>query len=275
MDLYKDMLRKVLIRGLPSENRTGTGTISRFGMQTRFNLDQRAFPLVTGKFTSIKITAVELMWFLRADQDEPGSIDFLHDHGVKIWDEWALPDGSFGPIYGVQWRSWPRSAHGSGTVAGYIDQLNTVIKQIKRNPDSRRLIVTAWNPAQIDQMVLPPCHMMFQFSVKNGKLSTHVYQRSADMFLGVPYNIASYSLLTHIIANICELKLGELIWTGGDCHIYKNHIDQVSEYLKRPTHALPHLRLKRKLQRLEDFSLDDIELKNYAHEKPIKAPIAV
>ena len=274
MQKYKDMLRYVLDNGVRTEDRTGTGTISTFGLQTRFNL-QEGFPLVTGKFTSMKITAAELLWFIRGDQDEKGSIDFLHEHGVKIWDEWVRPDGSFGPIYGVQWRFWPTCKQYSIHPTYSIDQLSEAIQQIKKNPNSRRIIVNAWNPGEIEDMALPPCHMMYQFSVKEGKLSTLLYQRSADMFLGVPYNIASYSLLTHVVANICDLEVGDFIWTGGDCHIYQNHILQTEEYLRRPTHELPKLELARKIRNIDDFCLEDVKLTGYKYEKKIPAPIAV
>jgi len=239
---YEDFMRHVHTTGVFKADRTGTGTRSVFGHQMRFDLSE-GFPLVTTKKVHLKSIIVELLWFLRGDDN----IAYLKEHGVSIWDEWAKADGSLGPVYGVQWRNWPKP---DGT---HVDQISDVVKQLKQNPDSRRIIVSAWNPGLIDQMALPPCHAFFQFYVApatveggKGKLSCQLYQRSADIFLGVPFNIASYALLTHMLAQQCDLDVGDFIWTGGDCHIYSNHTEQVELQLSRQPHPYPVLNIKRK-----------------------------
>lgn len=264
MRAYLDLLNHIMTHGTEKSDRTGTGTRSIFGHQMRFDL-QKGFPLVTTKKVHTRSIIVELLWFLRGDTN----IQFLHDHNVSIWDEWADKNGDLGPVYGKQWRSWA-TPNGES-----IDQLARVIQDIRENPDSRRHIISAWNVADIDKMALPPCHAFFQFYVANGKLSCQSYQRSADMFLGVPFNIASYALLTHIIAAQCDLNVGEFIWTGGDCHIYNNHVDQVQEQLKRDPLPLPTLHIKRKPASVAEYNLDDFEIVNYQSHPGIKAPIAV
>lgn len=264
MQVYLDLLKYIMENGTKKTDRTGTGTLSSFGHQMRFDL-RKGFPLVTTKKVHIRSIIVELLWFLRGDTN----IQFLHDHKVTIWDEWADEKGDLGPVYGKQWRSWP-------TPDGqHIDQLTKVIHEIKTNPDSRRLIVSAWNVAELDKMALPPCHALFQFYVANGCLSCQLYQRSADMFLGVPFNIASYALLTHIIAEQCELAVGEFIWTGGDCHIYQNHQDQVNLQLHREPMPLPTLKIRRTPTLISDYELEDFEILSYESHPGIKAPIAV
>ncbi len=260
---YEDLLRLVLETGTPKADRTGTGTRSLFGHQMRFDLAQ-GFPLVTTKKVHLKSIVYELLWFLRGDSN----VRWLQDHGVSIWDEWADADGELGPVYGVQWRSWP-------TPSGeHIDQISQVIDTIRNNPDSRRMIVSAWNVADLDDMALMPCHAFFQFYVADGKLSCQLYQRSADLFLGVPFNIASYALLTHMVAQQTGLEVGEFIWTGGDCHIYDNHIEQVTEQLGREAFEYPTLKLNRR-DSLFDYEFEDVEIVGYRHHPGIKAPVAV
>ena len=261
---YEDLLREVLESGSPKSDRTGTGTRSLFGKQIRFDLSQ-GFPLITTKRVHIRSLVVELLWFLRGDTN----VGYLHEHDVTIWDEWADDDGDLGPVYGAQWRSWPAPD------GGVIDQISDVVEQIRTNPDSRRLIVSAWNPADIPKMALAPCHALFQFEVHDGTLSCQLYQRSADMFLGVPFNIASYALLTHMIAQQTDLEVGDFIWTGGDCHIYDNHHEQVTRQLAREPFPYPTLRITRRPESLFDYELEDFEIEGYQHHKGIKAPVAV
>ncbi|MGA4577861.1 thymidylate synthase [Limisphaera sp. VF-2] len=264
MKQYLDLLQYVLEHGRYKADRTGTGTYSVFGAQIRFRLDD-GFPLVTTKKIHFKSVVYELLWFLRGDTN----VRWLQQHGVTIWDEWAGPDGDLGRIYGAQWRDW-RTADGRS-----IDQLARVVEEIRRNPDSRRLIVTAWNPGELDQMALPPCHTLFQFYVLDGRLSCQLYQRSADIFLGVPFNIASYSLLTLMVAQICDLQPGEFIHTFGDLHLYANHVEQARLQLSRTPRPLPTVRLNPAVRRLEDFRYEDIELIGYDPWPAIKAPVAV
>ncbi|MGB2942764.1 MAG: thymidylate synthase [Candidatus Macondimonas sp.] len=264
MQVYLDLLRHVLTTGQRKADRTGTGTLSVFGHQMRFDL-QAGFPLVTTKRVHFKSVAHELLWFIRGDTNTR----YLRENGVTIWDEWADANGELGPVYGKQWRSWPAPDGRS------IDQLAQVIAQIKANPDSRRHIVSAWNVADLPAMALAPCHCLFQFHVADGKLSCQLYQRSADLFLGVPFNIASYALLTHMVAQVTDLEPGDFIWTGGDCHLYLNHLDQVREQLSRAPFPLPTLRLNPAVTRIDDFVFEDIELLDYQHHPAIKAPVAV
>ncbi len=264
MKEYHDLLRLVLKKGKPKQDRTGVGTISYFGAQARFDLTER-FPLLTTKRVHFKSVAYELLWFLRGETNTK----FLTEHGVTIWDEWADENGDLGRIYGAQWCDW-KTPDGRS-----INQLEHVIADIRKNPDSRRLIVTAWNPGEIEEMKLPPCHAMFQFYVHDGKLSCQLYQRSADLFLGVPFNIASYALLTRMVAAICGLDAGEFIHTFGDIHIYRNHLDQVREQLARTPRPLPLLNFKRIPSRLEEFEYENLELVGYDPYPTIKAPIAV
>ncbi len=264
MQPYLELMRDILDNGTPKTDRTGTGTLSVFGRQMRFNL-REGFPLVTTKKLHIRSIIVELLWFLRGDTN----IKFLHDHNVTIWDEWADANGNLGPVYGYQWRSWPAYDGRS------IDQISQVIEQIRTYPDSRRHIVTAWNPADVDKMALPPCHALFQFYVANGRLSCQLYQRSADFFLGVPFNIASYALLTHMVAQQTGYEAGEFIWTGGDVHLYTNHIEQARLQLSRKPYPLPQLRIVRKPDTIFDYRLEDFEILNYQAHPAIKAPIAV
>jgi thymidylate synthase len=260
---YEDLLKLVMETGTPKADRTGTGTRSIFGHQMRFDLAD-GFPLVTTKKVHLKSIVNELLWFLRGDSN----IAWLHEHGVKIWDEWADENGELGPVYGVQWRSWP-------TPSGeHIDQITQTVETLRSNPDSRRIIVSAWNVADIPQMALAPCHAFFQFYVADGKLSCQLYQRSADMFLGVPFNIASYALLTHMMAQQAGLDVGEFIWTGGDCHVYDNHIDQVTEQLSRTPLDLPTLKLNKR-DSIFDYTFEDVEILGYQHHPAIKAPVAV
>jgi thymidylate synthase len=261
---YEDLLRDVLANGLHRPDRTGTGTRSVFGRQIRFDLSQ-GFPLITTKRVHFKSVALELLWFLRGD----GNVRWLQERGVTIWDEWADAEGDLGPVYGVQWRSWPTPD------GGHIDQLAQVIEQIRTNPDSRRHIVSAWNPADIPDMALPPCHLLFQFYVADGKLSCQLYQRSADLFLGVPFNIASYALLTHLVAAQTGLEVGDFVWTGGDCHIYDNHVDQVNEQLSRDPFPLPTITLTGKRSSISDIEYDDIVLNDYRHHPAIRGAVAV
>lgn len=261
---YEDLLRDILAHGTAKSDRTGTGTRSVFGRQMRFDLSE-SFPLITTKRVHFKSVALELLWFLRGDSN----VRWLQERGVTIWDEWADDDGELGPVYGVQWRSWPTPD------GGQIDQIAKLIDGLKNNPDSRRHIVTAWNPAEVENMALPPCHAMFQFYAADGKLSCQLYQRSADTFLGVPFNIASYALLTLMVAQQVGLEPGEFVWTGGDVHIYDNHLDQVTEQLSRSPFPYPKLRLRRKPASIFDYELDDFEVLDYQHHPGIKAPIAV
>ncbi len=264
MQQYEDFMRHVYENGVEKTDRTGTGTRSVFAYQMRFDLSQ-GFPMVTTKKLHTKSIFIELLWFLRGDSN----VKWLQERGVSIWDEWADQDGNLGPIYGVQWRSWP-------TPDGeHIDQISQVVEQIKNNPDSRRLIVSAWNVGEISKMKLPPCHAFFQFYVADGKLSCQLYQRSADIFLGVPFNIASYALLTHMVAQQCGLEVGDFIWTGGDCHLYSNHLEQVQEQLSRQPYPYPKLVIKRKPESLFDYEYEDFEIQDYQHHPHIKAPVAV
>ena len=264
MQAYHDLLTHVMANGAIKTDRTGTGTRSVFGAQMRFDL-AAGFPLVTTKKVHWKSVVHELLWFLKGETN----IAYLKEHKVGIWDEWADADGELGPVYGKQWRSW---AAPDGTV---IDQVSDVIAQIRKNPDSRRLIVSAWNVADLPQMALMPCHALFQFYVADDKLSCQLYQRSADLFLGVPFNIASYALLTQMIAHACDLGLGDFVWTGGDCHIYSNHVDQVAEQLSRDHRALPTVRLNPEVRDVLAFRYEDIELVGYDPHPAIKAPVAV
>ena len=261
---YEDLLREVLETGHAKGDRTGTGTRSLFGKQIRYDLSQ-GFPLVTTKRVHTRSIIVELLWFLRGDTN----IGYLHEHDVTIWDEWADENGDLGPVYGAQWRSWPTPD------GGVIDQITDVVEQIRINPDSRRLIVSAWNPADIPQMALAPCHALFQFEVHDGKLSCQLYQRSADLFLGVPFNIASFALLTHMVAQQTGLEVGDFVWTGGDCHIYDNHIEQVERQLSREPYPYPDLRLNRRPDSILEYEPEDIEIVGYQHHSGIKAPVAV
>tara|TARA_R110002124_G_scaffold71034_4_gene190202 strand:- start:24489 stop:25307 length:819 start_codon:yes stop_codon:yes gene_type:complete len=261
---YEDLLRDTLANGVIKGDRTGTGTRSVFGRQLRFNLAE-GFPLITTKRVHFKSIAYELLWFLRGESN----VSWLRDNGVTIWNEWADAAGELGPVYGVQWRSWP-------TPSGeQIDQISDVIEQIKSNPDSRRLIVSAWNPADIPNMALAPCHAFFQFYVADGKLSCQLYQRSADLFLGVPFNIASYALLTHMVAEQTGLEVGDFVWTGGDCHIYDNHVEQVTEQLTREPYAAPQLKITSTPASIFDYAYEDFEIVGYEHHPAIKAPVAV
>ncbi|HSI23039.1 MAG TPA: thymidylate synthase [Methylophilaceae bacterium] len=264
MKQYQDLMRHVLEHGHKKEDRTGTGTLSVFGYQMRFNLAE-GFPLLTTKKVHLKSIIHELLWFLQGSTN----IQYLKDHGVSIWDEWADAQGNLGPVYGYQWRNWPRP---DGT---HIDQIAQVVNMIKKNPDSRRLIVSAWNVADVDQMKLPPCHAFFQFYVADGKLSCQLYQRSADIFLGVPFNIASYALLTMMVAQVCGLKLGDFVHTLGDAHIYLNHLEQTREQLSREPRALPTMRINPEVQDIFGFKFEDFTLENYDPHPAIKAPVAV
>ncbi|MFD6448597.1 thymidylate synthase [Promicromonospora sp. NPDC060204] len=260
---YEDLLRDVLATGTRKGDRTGTGTRSVFGRQIRYDLAQ-GFPLITTKRVHLKSVVYELLWFLRGDSN----VRWLQERGVKIWDDWADESGELGPVYGVQWRSWP-------TPDGrHVDQIAKVVEQIRTNPDSRRHIVTAWNPAEVDDMALPPCHALFQFYVADGKLSCQLYQRSADLFLGVPFNIASYALLTHMVAAQTGLEVGEFVWTGGDVHIYDNHVEQVETQLARDPYPYPSLRLAPR-DSIFDYEFEDVEVLGYVSHPTIKAPIAV
>ena len=264
MQQYLDFLKHIRDHGVVKTDRTGTGTLSVFAYQMRFDL-QKGFPLVTTKKLSLRSIIHELLWFLQGDTN----IKYLHDNKVTIWDEWADQDGNLGPIYGKQWRAWT-TADGST-----IDQMSRLVEQIKTNPDSRRLIISAWNVGEVSKMALPPCHALFQFYVANGKLSCQLYQRSADSFLGVPFNIASYSLLTHMLAQQCDLDVGEFIWTGGDCHIYSNHIEQVDLQISRTPYPLPKLVIKRRPASLYDYKFEDLEIIEYQAHPHIKGEIAV
>ena len=264
MKQYLDLLKLIKETGIKKEDRTGTGTISIFGHQMEFNLSD-GFPLVTTKKVHLKSIIHELIWFLQGSTN----ISYLKENGVSIWDEWADENGDLGPVYGAQWRSWPDGNKGS------IDQIQNLINGINNNPDSRRHIVSAWNPALVDDMALPPCHSLFQFYVANGELSCQLYQRSADIFLGVPFNIASYALLNHMIAQVCNLKVGKFVHTLGDAHLYLNHLDQAKLQLSRKTMNLPQLKLNQEVCSIFDFKYEDIEILNYESHPGISAPIAV
>lgn len=264
MQQYLELLQHILDKGVEKQDRTGTGTISCFGYQLRFNLAD-GFPLVTTKKLHLKSIIHELLWFLKGETN----IGYLKEKGVRIWDEWADEKGELGPVYGKQWRSW------EGAAGKEVDQITDLISQIKRNPDSRRLIVNAWNVADLDKMALMPCHVLFQFYVANGKLSCQLYQRSADVFLGVPFNIASYSLLTLMIAQVCGLEPGEFIHTFGDVHIYSNHLEQVKLQLTRKPYPLPQMKLNPEIKNIFDFQFEDFTLENYQFHPAIKAPVAV
>jgi thymidylate synthase len=261
---YEDFMRHVFEHGAPKRDRTGTGTKSVFGYQMRFPLAE-GFPLVTTKKIFVKAVILELLWFLRGERN----VRWLQERGVTIWDEWARADGDLGPVYGVQWRSWPTPE------GGHIDQIAEVVKQLKANPDSRRIIVSAWNVAELPKMALQPCHAFFQFYVAGNRLSCQLYQRSADIFLGVPFNIASYALLTHMLAQQCGFEPGEFIWTGGDCHIYLNHEEQVRTQLARTPYPFPRLAIKRKPPSIFEYEYEDFEVLDYQHHPLIKAPVAV
>ena len=264
MKQYLELLRAVREHGVRKSDRTGTGTLSLFGWQMRFDL-AAGFPLVTTKRVHLATVVHELLWFLRGETN----VAYLREHGVTIWDEWADERGELGPVYGAQWRAW-------GTAdGGHIDQLAQVLESLRKTPDSRRLIVSAWNVGELPQMALLPCHALFQFHVADGRLSCQLYQRSADVFLGVPFNIASYALLTHLVAAQCDLAPGEFIWTGGDCHLYLNHFDQADLQLARTPLPAPRLVLQRRPASLFDYNAEDIEFVNYQHHAPIKAPVAV
>ena len=277
---YLDLIRYVRDHGTEKGDRTGTGTRSHLGAQLRFDLKD-GFPLLTTKKVHMKSITYELFWFLKGDTH----VKYLQDHGVRIWNEWSTaeqtarfgrPEGELGPIYGHQWRNYGATKNEDGSYNhDGVDQITEVIEQIKTNPNSRRLIVSGWNPSEATQVALPPCHTLFQFFVADGKLSCQLYQRSADLFLGVPFNIASYSLLTHMIAQVCDLEVGEFIWTGGDCHLYQNHIDQVNEQLSREAYELPTLWLNPDVKDIFDFTFDDIRVENYQSHPAIKAPVAV
>jgi thymidylate synthase len=264
MKQYLDMMRLVRDTGIEKGDRTGTGTRSIFGHQMRFNLAD-GFPVVTTKKLHLRSIIHELLWFLKGDTN----IAYLKENGVRIWDDWADENGDLGPVYGYQWRSWPAPD------GQHIDQMSLLVKQIKSNPDSRRHIVSAWNPALVDDMALPPCHSLFQFYVAEGKLSCQLYQRSADIFLGVPFNIASYALLTMMVAQVCDLELGDFVHTFGDAHLYLNHLEQVDLQLSRSTFDLPTMKINSDIRSLFDFTFDDFELINYQSHDGIKAPIAV
>jgi thymidylate synthase len=264
MRQYLDFLRHIREHGAPKGDRTGTGTLSVFGHQMRFDLNA-GFPLVTTKKLHLRSIIYELLWFLRGDTN----VQYLHEHGVSIWDEWADKNGDLGPVYGKQWRSWP-TPEGRN-----IDQLSQVMEQLKVNPDSRRILVSAWNVGELDRMALLPCHALFQFYVAEGRLSCQLYQRSADALLGVPFNIASYALLTHMIAQQCDLAVGDFVWTGGDCHLYLNHIEQAELQLSRTPYPPPQLKILRKPPSLFDYAYEDFEIIEYRYHAAIKAPIAV
>jgi thymidylate synthase len=264
MRQYLDFLRHIRQHGARKDDRTGTGTLSVFGYQMRFDL-AAGFPLVTTKKLHLRSIIHELLWFIAGDTN----VKYLRDNGVSIWDEWADKDGNLGPVYGKQWRSWP-TADGAA-----IDQLARVVEQLKSNPDSRRILVSAWNVGELDQMALLPCHAMFQLYVADNRLSCQMYQRSADALLGVPFNIASYALLTHMLAQQCDLEAGDFVWTGGDCHLYLNHLEQADLQLSRAPYPLPHLAIRRKPPSLFEYTFEDFEILDYHHHAAIKAPIAV
>jgi thymidylate synthase len=264
MQQYLTLLRHIREHGVRKTDRTGTGTLSVFGHQMRFDLEQ-GFPLVTTKKVHLRSIIYELLWFLRGETN----VRYLHEHGVSIWDEWADETGELGPVYGRQWRSWP-------TPDGkFIDQISRTVDLIRRNPDSRRILVSAWNVGELESMALTPCHALFQFWVAEGRLSCQLYQRSADFFLGVPFNIASYALLTHMFAQQCDLKVGEFIWTGGDCHLYSNHLEQADEQLRRSTFPLPRLQITKRPPSIFEYEFEDFEILGYESHPHIKAPVAV
>lgn len=264
MRQYLDYLQHILDHGVRKSDRTGTGTISTFAYQMRFDL-QEGFPLVTTKKLHVRSILFELFWFLNGETNTR----YLNENGVRIWDEWADPDGELGPIYGKQWRRW------EGVDGRVYDQISTVLEQIRSNPDSRRHIVSAWKVDEIEAMALPPCHVLFQFYVAEGKLSCQLYQRSVDSFLGLPFNIASYGILTHMVAQQCDLEVGDFVWTGGDCHIYANHVEQVEEQLRRVPRPLPQLRIRRRPASIFEYRYEDFEIVDYHPHAHIKAPIAV
>jgi thymidylate synthase len=264
MQQYLALMRHVRDHGTRKDDRTGTGTLSSFGYQMRFDLGA-GFPMVTTKKLHLRSIIHELLWFLSGDSN----IRYLKENGVSIWDEWADEEGDLGPVYGVQWRSWPKPD------GGHVDQVARIIEQIRNTPDSRRIIVSAWNVAEIDNMALPPCHCLFQFYVADGKLSCQLYQRSCDIFLGVPFNIASYALLTHMVAQQTDLGVGEFIWTGGDCHLYLNHLEQADEQLSRQPLPLPGLAIRRRPASIFDYEFDDFEILNYESHAHIAAAVAV
>jgi thymidylate synthase len=261
---YLDMMRHVRHHGVRKDDRTGTGTLSVFGHQMRFDLGS-GFPMVTTRKLHLRSIVYELLWFLRGETN----VRWLRAHGVTIWDEWADEEGELGPLYGRQWRSWPRP---DGTS---VDQISRVVDQLRRDPDSRRIVVSAWNVGELEDMALAPCHAFFQFHVANGRLSCQLYQRSADIFLGVPFNVASYALLTHMLAQQCGFEPGELIWTGGDCHLYLNHLEQADRQLAREPFPPPALEIKRKPASIFDYAFEDFELRGYRCHAPIKAAVAV
>jgi thymidylate synthase len=264
MRQYLDFLRHIREHGAAKGDRTGTGTLSVFGYQMRFDLNA-GFPLVTTKKLHLRSIIYELLWFLRGDTN----VKYLQEHGVSIWDEWADENGELGPVYGKQWRSWPTQDGRN------IDQLSRVIEQLKSNPNSRRILVSAWNVGELDRMALLPCHALFQFYVADGRLSCQLYQRSADALLGVPFNVASYALLTHMIAQQCNLEMGDFVWTGGDCHLYVNHLEQADLQLSRTPYPMPQLKILRKPPSLFDYRFEDFEIIDYRYHAAIKAPIAV
>lgn len=264
MQQYLTLLRHIREHGVRKTDRTGTGTLSVFGHQMRFDLEQ-GFPLVTTKKVHLRSIIYELLWFLRGDTN----VRYLHEHGVTIWDEWANEQGELGPVYGRQWRSWP-------TPDGkFVDQISRTVDLIRRNPDSRRILVSAWNVGELESMALTPCHALFQFWVAEGRLSCQLYQRSADVFLGVPFNIASYALLTHMFAQQCDLKVGEFIWTGGDCHLYLNHLEQADEQLRRSTFPLPRLHITKRPPSIFEYEFEDFQVLGYESHPHIKAPVAI
>ena len=264
MRQYLDLMRFVRENGTRKEDRTGTGTLSTFGYQMRFDLNE-GFPLVTTKKLHLRSIVYELLWFLRGESN----VAYLRDNGVSIWNEWADEHGELGPVYGVQWRSWPTADGGT------IDQISEVMRQLREQPDSRRIMVCAWNVAEVPRMALPPCHCLFQFHVADGRLSCQLYQRSADIFLGVPFNIASYALLTHMVAQQAGLEVGDFIWTGGDCHLYLNHLDQADEQLGRAPYPLPRLLIKRQPKDIFDYRFEDFEIVDYESHPHIKAAVSV
>ncbi|MFT5452035.1 MAG: thymidylate synthase [Enterobacterales bacterium] len=264
MQQYLDLMQKILNEGSQKGDRTGTGTLSIFGHQMRFNL-QDGFPMVTTKKLHLRSIIHELIWFLNGDTNT----SYLKDNGVSIWEEWADENGDLGPVYGYQWRNWPKAG------GGHVDQIAQVVDDIKTNPNSRRHIVSAWNVGEIDNMALPPCHLLFQFYVADGKLSCQLYQRSCDVFLGVPFNIASYALLTHMVAQQCDLEVGDFIWTGGDAHLYSNHLIQTKEQLSRETFKLPQLNILTKPKSIFDYKFEDFDIVGYESHAHIKAPVAI
>lgn len=264
MHQYLSLMREVRDNGVKKEDRTGTGTLSLFGHQMRFDLSE-GFPVVTTKKLHLRSIIHELLWFLKGDSN----IQYLKDNGVSIWDAWADENGELGPVYGVQWRNWPKPD------GGHVDQISQIMQQLKEDPDSRRIMLSAWNVGEIENMALPPCHCLFQFWVAEGKLSCQLYQRSCDIFLGVPFNIASYALLTHMLAQQADLKVGDFVWTGGDCHLYSNHLEQADEQLKREPLPLPRLAIKRRPPSIFDYEYDDFEILNYESHPHIRAAVAV